>query len=362
MKLGWVGLGMLNDVETGRCDVVSSPSPTHPSFIVTASCKSAGQLEVDAYDLYRVMGMIADELKREIGISDYYVGGYSLGGTTPPMSATSMHRRSASTSRRRWSSIHRSTCINSVSPRHHGRQASALRSGSGRPFPRPHLRSGDRALQRQGQIDFTDNAFLYRAYTVLEPPEQELELLIGRDLPADVERHGFHQRRHDQLPPFVPKNAQLTATTSLTDVMIQGMRLNFVNYFDGVYVPFMQRRSRASAASCWSSRRACTPSSATCAPTRASCCSAPRTTSSCRAPRWLARGRIRRPGAHLPDRRPLRQHGPARVRADHAGADRGAGGAVLSLRALAALTLAGTLGACAATPAYSWARRRRASS
>ena len=40
----------------------------------------------------------------------------------------------------------------------------------------------------------------------------------------------------------VPKNAQLTATTSLTEVMLQGLRLNFVNYFDGVYVPNVQAR------------------------------------------------------------------------------------------------------------------------
>ena len=40
----------------------------------------------------------------------------------------------------------------------------------------------------------------------------------------------------------MPKNAQLTATTSLTDVMLEGLRLNFVNFFDGLYVPYVQRR------------------------------------------------------------------------------------------------------------------------
>ena len=50
--------------------------------MVTASSTSVpGNLEEDSHDLYRVMGMIADDLKDEIGITDYYVGGYSLGGT-----------------------------------------------------------------------------------------------------------------------------------------------------------------------------------------------------------------------------------------------------------------------------------------
>jgi hypothetical protein len=39
----------------------------------------------------------------------------------------------------------------------------------------------------------------------------------------------------------VPKNAQLTVTTSLTDVMLEALRLNFVDFFDGVYVPFVQK-------------------------------------------------------------------------------------------------------------------------
>ena len=40
----------------------------------------------------------------------------------------------------------------------------------------------------------------------------------------------------------VPKNARLTPATSLTDVFIQSIDLNFVDYFDDVYVPYIQRR------------------------------------------------------------------------------------------------------------------------
>ena len=92
------------------------------------------------------------------------------------------------------------------------------------------------------KVDFTDNAFMYRAYTVLEPPEQELELLIGlvfRMTSADM---SFTSDVMTNSGYLVPKNAQLTSTTSLTDVMLEAMRLSFVNYMDGVYVPFIQRR------------------------------------------------------------------------------------------------------------------------
>ena len=120
----------------------------------------------------------------------------------------------------------------------------------------------------------------------------------------------------------VPKNAQLTATTSLTEVMLRGLRLDFVDYFDGVYVPFVQAREPGV--------------------TREQLIDAGQLRSIegylrqdprvvlvgtqddvilSRAEVLLAAGRIRRAGAPLPDRRALRQHGPARVRALDAGAD-----------------------------------------
>ena len=83
--------------------MVSLPNPTHPSFIVTASSDSVpGQLEQDARDLYRVMGMIAGQLQGEIGITDYYVGGYSLGGTHAAFVSELDAQEKRSTSRRRW--------------------------------------------------------------------------------------------------------------------------------------------------------------------------------------------------------------------------------------------------------------------
>ena len=71
------------------------------------------------------------------------------------------------------------------------------------------------------QIDFTDNAFLYRAYATLEPPESELELLIGVTFRLTSNDMAFTSDVMTHAGYVVPKNAQLTATTSLTDVMIR---------------------------------------------------------------------------------------------------------------------------------------------
>ena len=55
------------------------PSELHRHRVVAPACRASSS--TTRSDLYRVMGMIADDLAGEIGITDYYVGGYSLGGT-----------------------------------------------------------------------------------------------------------------------------------------------------------------------------------------------------------------------------------------------------------------------------------------
>ena len=141
---------------------------------------------------------------------------------------------------------------------------------------------------------------------MLEPPEQELELLIGLTFRLTSNDMAFTSDVMTNAGYVVPKNAQLTATTSLTDVMIQGMRLNFVDYFDGVYVPFVQAREPGHHPR--AADRAGEPVPDRALPahaTRAWSCSARRTTSSCRAARslWLEdvfgdRARIFPTGGH----------------------------------------------------------------
>jgi pimeloyl-ACP methyl ester carboxylesterase len=225
--------------------VVTLASPTHPSFIVTASRSSVpGHLEDDARDLYHVMGLIADDLADEIGISDYYVGGYSLGGThTAYVSYIDAQEKRFN--------FRKAVVINPSVNLYNSVQILDQMVDE-------HLRDDPEAVDRfidhifdqvialysvKDNIDFTDNAFLYRAYTVLEPPEQELELLIGVTFRLTSSDMAFTSDVMTNAAYVVPKNAQLTATTSLTDVMIQSMRLNFVNYFDAVYLPYRQRQS-----------------------------------------------------------------------------------------------------------------------
>jgi hypothetical protein len=62
--------------------VICLSSPTHPNFITTASSMAApGDIRSDSRDLYRVMTLIWEKAKTKIDASDFYLSGYSLGGS-----------------------------------------------------------------------------------------------------------------------------------------------------------------------------------------------------------------------------------------------------------------------------------------
>ena len=231
------------------------------------------------------MGMIASDLAQEIAVSDYYVGGYSLGGTHAAFV-------SLLDSKEKRFNFKKAVVIN---------PAVNLYNSVNR---LDKMVADNMAEDREGvtqfidqlfdqvvslynssdQVDFADPAFIYRAYAVLEPPERELELLIGLAFRLTSNDMAFTSDVMTNSAYVVPKNAQLTATTSLTDVMLEGLRLNFVNFFDGLYVPYVQRREPGvTRAELIAARQPATRSKAICAGIPAWSCWAPRTMSSSRA-------------------------------------------------------------------------------
>jgi hypothetical protein len=224
--------------------VVSLPNPTHPSFIVTASSEGVpGRLKEDAADLYRVMRLIDRDLRGELEITDYSVAGYSLGAAH----AAFVGREDDTERAFRFEKV---LVVNPpVSLYHSVKRLDAMFDRHLAKDPRTVNVFVNRIFQEviglydvRDRIDFTDPAFFYRAYTVLEPPERDLELLIGLAFRFTSNDLAFASDVMTNAGYVVPKDAELTSTTSLTRVFLQGMGLNFVDYFDGVYLPFMQSR------------------------------------------------------------------------------------------------------------------------
>jgi len=61
--------------------VILLSSPTHPSFIPSASSTMLpGDIKTDCQDLYRVMKLAWEAAREDIEVTDFYLTGYSLGG------------------------------------------------------------------------------------------------------------------------------------------------------------------------------------------------------------------------------------------------------------------------------------------
>jgi Alpha/beta hydrolase family len=229
--------------------VVSLASPTHTSFIVTASQEGVpGRLEADARDLYRVMGMIDDQLRAEIQVSGYYVAGYSLGGTHSAV-VSYIDEREKRFNFTRAVVINPSVSLfNSVNlldemfDRHLDTDPVSVNRFVDRTFQQVIALSSVGGGMGGGGVDFADSSAIYRAYTILEPPERELELLIGLAFRLASNDMAFASDVMTDAGYVVPKNASLTPTTSLTDVLLQGLGLNFIDYFEGIYIPYYRQR------------------------------------------------------------------------------------------------------------------------
>ncbi|MBT1073552.1 alpha/beta hydrolase [Pelotalea chapellei] len=73
---------MMKSLYQAGFHVITLSSPTSPNFIVSASqSRVPGDMEDDAKDLYRAMETAWNSVKNDIEVSDFYLSGYSLGGT-----------------------------------------------------------------------------------------------------------------------------------------------------------------------------------------------------------------------------------------------------------------------------------------
>lgn len=224
--------------------VVSLPNPTHPSFIVTASRSGVpGHLEQDAADLYRVMNLIELELEDEVGIRGRYLGGYSLGGAHAAfVGRLDEHERRIGFEKvvvvnppvDLFDSVR---VLDRMLDRHLRTDPEGVNALVDRVFAEM-----SELYDVRGRIDFSDPNLIYRAYTLLEPPERDLEMLIGLAFRLAATDMSFASDVMTNVGYVVPKDAQLTATTSLTDVFLQGMGLTFLDFFEDVYMPLARRR------------------------------------------------------------------------------------------------------------------------
>jgi hypothetical protein len=223
--------------------VLGFPSPTHPNFLINASETGVpGRMEDDARDLYRVMKLAYEQVKDRIEISDVYLTGYSLGGTHAAWVAKLDEQEKAidfsrvlllNPSVSLYDSVN---ALDAMYDRHVPSEPAAAQAF----FDGIVDRFAD-VYAREQDVTF-DGEFLYRAYEKYEPGPDALETLIGAAFRYSLANMAFTSDVISRSGYVVSPDADLGTTTSVTNFLKHLNRKTFVDFLDGLYLPYFQAR------------------------------------------------------------------------------------------------------------------------
>lgn len=235
-------VAMMKSLFKAGYHVITLPSPGHPNFIISASQNHVpGDPTEDAADLYKVMETIWSKVKGEIEVSDFYLGGYSLGGTQAAFVARLDEERKSFNFRK---VIMVNPAVNLYNS---AKRIEGLLDG----IPSGPKKIGvffNRMLTRftefysDGDFIGINDEFLYAVYKSQLFSHSEDGGLIGLVFRINLAGMIFTSDVMTNGGYTVPKNRILTATDSLGDYFMVCVHLSFVNYFDEYFYPYFQKK------------------------------------------------------------------------------------------------------------------------
>lgn len=226
--------------------VLAISSPTHMQFIINASSTmTPGHLYEDAKDLYRVMELAMDRVKKKIEVSSYHLTGYSLGGIQSAFVAMLDDKEKVF-------NFERVLMINPPVNLYNSVTILDQLLLDNIPGGVDNLGSWmDEVMQKladaqkeMGYFELSGD-YIYKAYKRFPPREDFLASLVGvgfrmssTDMifTADVMKGGGY---------ITPKNVGMSNSTSLTQYHMVGNRISFDDYFEEHFLPFFQKQDKS---------------------------------------------------------------------------------------------------------------------
>lgn len=235
-------LALMNNLYRAGFHVVALPSPTSSNFIINASTSHVpGNLTEDAADLYQAMEQIWNVSRERIQVSDFFLAGYSLGGTEAAFVAKLDEERKVFDFRRVLMinpSVSLYTSVSRIEGLLDGIPGGPRRVGAF--FNQMMAKSTD--FYRKGDFVGIDDDFLYAAYQAHLLYRNEAGGLIavsfrigsaGMIFTSDAMTNGGY---------VVPKNKVLKNSDSLEDYFWTSLHLSFLDYFHEYFYPYFQSR------------------------------------------------------------------------------------------------------------------------
>ena len=226
--------------------VISLSSPTHMNFIINASTTSVpGHITEDAEDLYRVMEMAYQSVASRVAVSEFYLTGYSLGGSQSAFVAKLDETRQVFNFKKVLMINPSVSLYNSVQILDAmlydtvGEEPEAFNSYLGRVF-----RAFVTAYDRSEPLDFNED-FLYRIVRSEIPSEDKLESLIGFSFRISSSNMIFAADVSSRFGLVVEPERDLGQTDRLTEYFAALLRTSFIEYFDNFFLPYHKARNPA---------------------------------------------------------------------------------------------------------------------
>lgn len=222
--------------------VITLPSPTTANFIVSASQTSVpGDLTEDAADLYRVMEAAWNEVKGDIEVSSFHLGGYSQGAIQAAFVAKLDEERRVFNFRN----------VLMINPPVSVYASAAKFETLLQKVPDGAKKQGVffnnmlckfSEFYRTGNYVAINDDFLYAVYKEQLFSAEETAGLIGLTYRINLAGLIFASDVMTNSGYVVPKNRVLAPTDSLSDYFLVSTHLSFFDYFDEYFYPFFQKR------------------------------------------------------------------------------------------------------------------------
>ncbi len=223
---------------------IAISSPTHMNFIINASTTSVpGHTRHDAEDIYRVMEKAYQSVSPRVAVSEFYLTGYSLGGTQSAFLAQLDETRQTFNFKKVLVINPSVSLYNSVQILDQmladtvGEEPGAFNSYLGRV-----VRSFLTAYDRSEPLEFNED-FLYQIYKKRVPTEAKLAALIGFSFRISSSNMTFTSDVMTRYGLVVPSDKVLRSTDSTVEYFEKLLRLDFLDYFDQFFLPYHRARN-----------------------------------------------------------------------------------------------------------------------
>jgi pimeloyl-ACP methyl ester carboxylesterase len=217
-------------------------SPSHMDFVVNATGDLPGDALGDARDLYRVMRLAYEQVRKRIDVSSFALTGYSLGA----FNAAFLAQLDAEEKQFNFTRV---LLINppvnlytSVSVLDH-LLVDNIPGGMDKldDWFRSVLGYILAVSRQMGRTELSGD-FLYAVYESIPRDQQNLAALIGLVFRISAAHMIFTADVMNGGGYIVPTQARLTNSTSLTRYAMVAYRTRFVDYFDDVLLPHLQKQ------------------------------------------------------------------------------------------------------------------------